>query len=273
MAIVKRLEKGTELTHIELDGNFTHLDENKVEKVTGKQLSTEDYTTTEKTKLLGIEAGANFYVHPTTDGSLHVTATGTTNNGKVLTAGATAGSFSWQSIPAAPVTSVAGKTGIVTLLKGDVGLGNVDNTSDLAKPISTATQTALNSKEATFTKNTAFNKNFGTVLGTVLQGDWRPTWTEITGKPTTFTPSAHTHAAADITSGIFALARIPTGTTAGTVAEGNHTHDSRYYTETELDSTTGKLDKQTNIQAFWNGTQAQYDAIATKSTTTIYFIE
>lgn len=34
----------------------------------------------------------------------------------------------------------------VTLSKSDVGLGNVDNTSDLNKPISTATQTALNAK-------------------------------------------------------------------------------------------------------------------------------
>jgi hypothetical protein len=45
-----------------------------------------------------------------------------------------------------PVTSVAGKTGAVTLVKGDVGLGNVDNTSDANKPISTATQTALDGK-------------------------------------------------------------------------------------------------------------------------------
>lgn len=35
------------------------------------------------------------------------------------------------------VSSVAGKTGVVTLVKGDVGLGNVDNTSDLLKPAST----------------------------------------------------------------------------------------------------------------------------------------
>jgi hypothetical protein len=34
----------------------------------------------------------------------------------------------------------------VALLKGDVGLGNVDNTSDANKPVSTATQTALNLK-------------------------------------------------------------------------------------------------------------------------------
>lgn len=45
-----------------------------------------------------------------------------------------------------PVTSVAGKTGAVTLAKADVGLGSVDNTSDASKPVSTATQTALDLK-------------------------------------------------------------------------------------------------------------------------------
>jgi len=38
---------------------------------------------------------------------------------------------------------------ITGLTKASVGLGNVDNTSDLNKPISTATQTALNAKEPT----------------------------------------------------------------------------------------------------------------------------
>lgn len=46
----------------------------------------------------------------------------------------------------APVQSVAGKTGIVTLTKADVDLANVDNTSDANKPVSTAQQTALNNK-------------------------------------------------------------------------------------------------------------------------------
>jgi hypothetical protein len=44
------------------------------------------------------------------------------------------------------VDSVAGKTGDVSLVSSDVGLGNVDNTSDANKPISTATQTALDLK-------------------------------------------------------------------------------------------------------------------------------
>jgi hypothetical protein len=52
------------------------------------------------------------------------------------------------------VSSVAGKTGVVTLVKADVGLGSVDNTTDLNKPISTATQTALNAKENTVTAGT-----------------------------------------------------------------------------------------------------------------------
>ena len=59
----------------------------------------------------------------------------------------------------APVQSVAGRTGVVTLSKSDVGLGNVDNTTDLTKPISTATQSALDLK-----LNTAATSAFGRSL-------------------------------------------------------------------------------------------------------------
>ena len=87
------------------------------------------------------------------------------------------------------VTSVAGKIGIVTLVKADVGLGNVDNTADVNKSVSYAASagsvtwanvsgkigsvygstagtfaegnhTHAGVYEPTFTKNTAFNKNF-----------------------------------------------------------------------------------------------------------------
>ena len=44
------------------------------------------------------------------------------------------------------VDSVNGKTGDVTLTASDIGLGNVDNTSDSDKPISTAVQNALDAK-------------------------------------------------------------------------------------------------------------------------------
>lgn len=57
----------------------------------------------------------------------------------------------------------------LALAKGDVALGNVDNTSDANKPVSTATQTALNGKAN----------------------------------------SSHTHAASDINSGQFSTDRMP----------------------------------------------------------------
>lgn len=57
------------------------------------------------------------------------------------------------------VTSVNGRHGAVTLDKTDVGLGNVDNTADLDKPISTATQTALNGKYSRPTGNSVLYAN------------------------------------------------------------------------------------------------------------------
>ena len=55
---------------------------------------------------------------------------------------------SWQKLltPTDAVQSVNGKIGIVELTKKDVGLSNVDNTSDIDKPISKATQDALDLK-------------------------------------------------------------------------------------------------------------------------------
>lgn len=47
-------------------GTMTKNLSTKVDKIDGKQLSTEDYTSEEKGKLAGIETGANKYIHPTT---------------------------------------------------------------------------------------------------------------------------------------------------------------------------------------------------------------
>jgi hypothetical protein len=60
--------------------------------------------------------------------------------------------------------------------KADVGLGNVDNTSDANKPVSTAQQTALDGKAA----------------------------------------ASHSHSGADITSGTVATARLGSGTADNT---------------------------------------------------------
>jgi hypothetical protein len=85
--------------------------------------------------------------------------------GRVLTSDGS-GNASWAAVP---VTSVNAKTGAVVLNKGDVGLGNVDNTSDAAKPISTATQAALDTK---FTTPTPLISKvvFGTTLSSNVPG-------------------------------------------------------------------------------------------------------
>jgi hypothetical protein len=66
----------------------------------------------DKAKLDGIATGATAYTHPTSDGNLHVPATGTTNSGRVLRAGATAGSLSWAALSAADVGAVSASGGV-----------------------------------------------------------------------------------------------------------------------------------------------------------------
>lgn len=79
------------------------------------------------------------------------------------------------------VSSVAGRTGDVVLTKSDVGLSNVDNTGDLSKPISTATQTALNAKASTSS------------LATVATSG---SYTDLSNKPTIPAPYTDAEAAA-----------------------------------------------------------------------------
>jgi hypothetical protein len=68
---------------------------------------------------------------------------------------------------AVKVTSVAGKTGAVTLAKADVGLGNVDNTADASKPVSTAQAAAiaLKADQATTYSKTETDSRIQAVVG------------------------------------------------------------------------------------------------------------
>ena len=59
-----------------IDANFTEVSTNvskKLDAVEGKQLSTEDYTTVEKTKLSGIAENANNYQHPANHAATMIT--------------------------------------------------------------------------------------------------------------------------------------------------------------------------------------------------------
>lgn len=170
----------------------------------------------------------------------------------------------WNQLSWAPgsggsttVQTVNGQVGDVVLGKSDVGLANVDNTSDLNKPISTAVTTALAGKASTshthvaadISNSTAVGRSvitatdaaaaravigagtsnlaLGTTNTTAKAGDYVPAWSEITSKPTTFAPSAHTHLWADLTDKPTTFAPI-IGTTATTAAAGNHNHDAAY---------------------------------------------
>lgn len=148
------------------------------------------------------------------------------------------------------ILSVNGQTGAVVLAKADVGLGNADNTSDANKPVSTATQAALNLKldvaskannteattgtddtkymtaaktkaaingaaitisqvtnltDALVLKLDASEKGVANGLasldanGKVPAAQLDLTWGGISGKPSTYAPSAHTHVLADVT--------------------------------------------------------------------------
>lgn len=52
----------------------------------------------------------------------------------------------------------------------------------------------------------------GTTSSTAKAGDYQPVWADVGSKPTTFTPATHSHAAADIASGVIAAARLGSGT-------------------------------------------------------------
>jgi hypothetical protein len=67
-------------------------------------------------------------------------------DGQVLTYDGTLAKWKNAAAAGGAVSSVAGRTGAVVLAASDVGLGNVDNTSDAAKPVSTAQQAALDAK-------------------------------------------------------------------------------------------------------------------------------
>lgn len=195
----------------------------------------------------------------------------------------------------APVQSVASKTGAVSLVKGDVGLGNVDNTADADKPVSSATQTALDAKEDTITgaattitgtdltasravTSSATGKiEVSSVTSTELgyvSGVTSAIQTQIDGKQATITGAATTIDDTDLTA---SRALVSDG--SGKVAVSDVTSTELGYLDgvtsaiqTQVDSKIAKFDGTTyDINALSAVTQAEYDAL-TPSATTIYFI-
>ena len=322
---------------------ITNLLAQKVDKVSGKGLSTEDFTTAEKQKLAGIEDGANKYIHPSTHPASMIVETSEKRfvsdiekaawNAKETPAGAQqkadkaeqnakaytdvheqkAAPHSGHETPTGAqakvdahanrmdnphsvtksqvglgnvenyevatqkdaeegtatnkymtpqrtkqaidslqaVKSVAGKTGIVTLSKSDVGLSNVDNVqqaskaefdshnNDTTRHITSAERTAWNNKAEVsqiptkvsqlendrgyVTQEELGNAGYGDMLKSIYDTDNdgkvdaaeaadSVPWTGVTGKPSTFPPSNHTHIISNITGLQAALdGKMPVG--------------------------------------------------------------
>jgi hypothetical protein len=131
----------------------------KVDKVNGKQLSTNDFSTSEKNKLAAI-SGTN-----TGDQDLSGLATASQLNTK-----ANASELALK----APIDSPTFTGTVSGITKAMLGLSNVENTADLAKPISTAIQAALDLKASTTTlalKENIANKSSATDLGGLNPSD------------------------------------------------------------------------------------------------------
>ena len=166
---------------------------NKVDKVTGKGLSTEDYTTAEKSKLSGIEVNANRYVHPSDANTRHVTDTEkATWNGK---ANASHGNH-------VPATQTANNKKFLRcdntwqdVTPGNIGAAALEHDHDSRYYTESEANAKFVSKEdlgaagyGDMTK-AVYDKNGN---GSVDKAEAVP-WTGVTGKPSTFPPSSHNH--------------------------------------------------------------------------------
>lgn len=124
-AIANEVERATGVEET-LNSNITQLQTQKVDKVEGKGLSTNDYTTPEKNKLAAIEAEANKYVLPA--------ATASALGGVKIGSNITLANGGTISITKANVTSALGVDPTTTYVKkaGDAMTGALTNSSTIS---------------------------------------------------------------------------------------------------------------------------------------------
>ena len=124
-AIANEVERATGVEET-LNSNITQLQTQKVDKVEGKGLSTNDYTTPEKNKLAAIEAEANKYVLPA--------ATASALGGVKIGSNITLADGGTISLTKANVTSALGVDPTTTYVKkaGDTMTGALTNSSTIS---------------------------------------------------------------------------------------------------------------------------------------------
>lgn len=125
-AIANEVERATGVEET-LNSNITQLQTQKVDKVEGKDLSTNDYTTPEKNKLAAIEAEANKYILPA--------ATASALGGVKIGSNITLANGGTISITKTNITSALGVDPTTTYVKkaGDTMTGSltIETTSDI----------------------------------------------------------------------------------------------------------------------------------------------
>lgn len=125
-------------------------------------------------------------------------------------AASTISDFATQAALYGPVTSVATRTGAITLTKADVGLSAVDNVADASKPVSTAQAAADAAVQAYAIQraNHTGSQPASTITGLAAVAT-SGTYSSLTGIPSTFAPSSHTHAMSEV-SGLLVNSYFPT---------------------------------------------------------------
>ena len=150
-------------------------------------------TAADKAKLNGIASNANNYSHPTSSGNKHIpaggsagqilrwsadgTATWGADNNTTYSAfnGATSSAAGSGGLVPAPGTADVGKVlkgngAWGTLGKGDVGLGNVDNTADSAKSVKYATSAGSAGSAGSATNDSKSQAITGYIRGLSVSG-------------------------------------------------------------------------------------------------------
>jgi hypothetical protein len=155
--------------------------------------------------------------------------------------------------------------GNIDLDKADVGLSNVDNTSDLNKPISTATQTALNSKQDTLVSGS----NIKTINGNSLLGSGDLT---ISGGVTSVTGTSPIASSGGATPAISIQDAAANGTTKGAATFSASDFNDNGAGLITIDYTNGQSASATTkgfvIASDWNTFNNKQNAVSLTTTGT-----
>lgn len=138
-ALDDKVNNSQVLTDVPVGAEFT----DTTYSVQDGELSEKNFTQTKSDKLDGVEANAT---SDQTGSEIKSLYEGEANTNAFTDTEKTKLSNIESNAQVNTVESVAGKTGTVTLDKSDVGLVNVDNTSDVNKPVSSAQQTEIDTK-------------------------------------------------------------------------------------------------------------------------------